>query len=70
MDYNEIKEKLKDFVLEELEIAQMEDSTVEDKLYARNRAYAALQFVNNVIFSYDKELGDWWNNEIRSKFLE
>ena len=70
MDYNKIKEKLKDFVLDELEIAQLKDSTVEDKLYARNRAYGALQFVNNeIFFPYNEELADWWN-EIRPKFLE
>ena len=70
MDYNKIKEKLKAYILEELEIAQMEDSTFEDKIYARNRAYGALQFVNNEVMPHDKELGDWWNEEIRPKFLE
>ena len=69
MDYNKIKEKLKDFILDELEIAQLEDSTFEDKIYARNRAYGALQFVNNEVFKYDEKLADWWN-EIRPKFLE
>ena len=69
MEYNKIIKKLKAFVLDELEIAQLEDSTVEDKLYARNRAYGAMQFVNNEIFTYNKELADWWN-EIRPKFLE
>lgn len=70
MNHNEIKEKLKAFILNELEIAQANNSTFEDKLYARNRAFGALQFVNNEVLSYDKELGEWWNNEIRPKFLE
>ena len=70
MNYDKIKKKLKDFILDELEIAQLEDSTFEDKIYARNRAYGALQFINNEVFKYDKELGDWWNEEIRPKFLE
>lgn len=69
MEYNKIIKKLKAFVLDELEIAQLEDSTVEDKLYARKRAYGAMRFVNNEIFTYNKELADWWN-EIRPKFLE
>lgn len=70
MDYDKIKEKLKAFILDELEVAQLEDSTFEDKLYARNRAYGALLFVNNEVFTYDEKLGEWWNEEIRPKFLE
>ena len=70
MNDKEIKEKLYEFILEELETAQKNNSTFEDKLYARNRAFGALQFVNNEVLSYDKELGEWWNNKIRPKFLE
>lgn len=70
MDYNKIKKELKAYILEELELAQEKDSTFEDKLYARNRAYGTLQFVNNKVIPHDEKLGEWWNEEIRPKFLE
>ena len=69
MNYDKIKQELKDYILEELDCA-LNATTIEDKLYARNRAYGALMFVNNQVFPHDDKLGEWWNDEIRPKFLK
>lgn len=70
MDYDKIKEELKGYILKELEIAKEKDSTFQDVLYARNRAYGALMFVNNMVIPYDEELSEWWNNEMRDSFIK
>jgi len=69
-EIEKIKADLMNFILDELELAQDKDSTMEDKLYASHRAYGALLFVNNKVISHDEKLGEWWNKEIRKKFLE
>lgn len=69
-EIEKIKADLMNYILDELELAQDKDSTMEDKLYARNRAYGALLFVNNKVVPYDAELGNWWNNVMRDNFLK
>lgn len=68
MDYNKIKEELKGYILRELEVAEQENCTLQQALFARSRAYGALMFVNNMVIPYDEKLSEWWNDDIRDRF--
>lgn len=70
MDYELIEEKVKDFVLENLESAKKYyKNDTQGILNCRAIAYGALQFATNNLFPcYNDDLVDWWEEEIWEKF--
>lgn len=65
----EIKEKVKSFVLNELEYAKHPKEFDISTIHCRAIAYGALQFAINLLPSEDfEELNSWWQNEIYDEF--
>ena len=66
MREKDITYKVKDFVLEELRQAM---DYPNDALTNRNIAFGAVFFsTNNLYAEYNKELADWWENDILPLF--
>lgn len=69
MDYNTIEQKVKDFILNELEIAKRHKGDTKMILNGRAIAFGALQFATNNLFPcYNTDLAEWWEKEIWEKF--
>lgn len=65
MNYKEIEEELKAFILNELKTAK---KYPEHRFNCRGIAYGALQFTINHLMPNNKDLADWWENEIWPQF--
>lgn len=66
MNYEMIEKQVKDFVLKELEDAKKHP---EYRMNCRAIAFGAIQFASNNLFpSYNRDLEDWWSNEIWAQF--
>ena len=67
MDYTMIENKVKAFVLEELEDAKKHPKIAHNCMTI---AYGALQFATNNLFpAYNNDLVNWWQNEIWIEFM-
>ena len=69
-DYKEIEEKIKQFVLEELEVAKkFYKNDTRGILNCRGIAFGALQFATNNLFPcYNNGLAMWWEKEPWEEF--
>ena len=65
MNYGEIEKELKAFILNELKTAK---NHPEYTYQCRGIAYGALQFTINHLMPNNKDLSDWWTNEIWPQF--
>jgi hypothetical protein len=67
--YEMFEKKTKDFIIEQYKDAERFCETPEEVLNTRAIAYGALQFSINYLFpTFNKELGDWWQNIMWEKF--
>ena len=66
MDYEMLENKVKEFVLKELEYVK--DLPSERRIHSGAMAYGALMFCEELFPSYNEELADWWRNEVWRKF--
>ena len=70
MNRTQVIAKLKKYIERELDEAKRYAKNWDDVMQYRANAYGALNFVNNTLYPYDEELGDWWNNDMWNKFQE
>ena len=68
MTNEELREEVKEFVMDILQDSKQFDEIYDDKIKNRAIAFGAVWFVQSI--EYDDELIDWWNNLIHPQFTE
>lgn len=71
MPYDEIEQKVKEFCETELNNARKFAKNASEVEDFRGIAFGALHFAcNNLFPTYNKELADWWENDIWCQFRD
>ena len=71
MTDKEIEEKVKEYIMNQLHNSKVYAKTKEEKIIDRTRAFGALSFACQKLFStYNTSLSEWWMTEVRNQFTE